>query len=689
MVLLHSGAGLHGHEFSSSSKDAPSSSTSGTLTPRLPLQRSPYSVPGALRPTSYQDCTKAPFYIRPARRLSPSRRRTINERVSFRDIDIEDTMSDDEQASIHSDDESSVAGSTATGRGRPRKPKLAITTYQLAGPAPTMTQKQRLVHLRPKLLLQLQRTSNCKRPTPALDVMSSATFAPRLAKKFPGLFKLTSELGINDVIVVKSEDYETPHDDEDTGGKAEVCDDGMANREIVAVICQAPKGGNHTGEICIDDGSRWYLQAGKKGALEISKTDSVTGERVLGRWVRRGPSPRNSYQTPTRGSQAIDPAALEQRYTFSFIDPTRRRHPVLATLSQNVLKVNDTYYASSPTSSSETGEYNISSARTSMDSLESEVPSLSTPSRHLMTLTDKERLIIQTSAVWVASRLGWTPWFKYEIHATPASSRAAQPLTPGSASTDNAGSRRRHTMTPTGSGKQHKRARSGTVVSEKGSVGSRRSLMGRLPISSSTFLSHCSDSGAESDTKGKGKAPQRSVSTGAAFMQRRAERLSNSRPGSLKEGGDSPNSASRSSTRPPSPTPKSGTNKTNIAIHTSPNGGLLADRLLSHVTEESARTSKPDSDNTTSSKQKRKDFRRTWSAGDEIRRNLDRASDVIESWKHPTQAQVDGSLPQLGVSGVTSTSKKTKTKTKDDGKNDKKSFMGSLRRMFSRKDKKK
>ena len=86
MNLLHAGASLHGHEYS------PAPSPNSSKPPRIPL-RSYNSTP--VRPSSYQDSsqtttnTLSSTYIRPARRLSNSRRRTITERVSFLDKPVD------------------------------------------------------------------------------------------------------------------------------------------------------------------------------------------------------------------------------------------------------------------------------------------------------------------------------------------------------------------------------------------------------------------------------------------------------------------------------------------------------------------------------------------------------------------------------------------------------------------------
>jgi hypothetical protein len=71
---------------------------------------------------------------------------------------------------------------------------------------------------------------------PAVDVLPSTVVVPRLAKKFPRILRGKGELGCNDVMVVKSEEYHTPP--ERLMDESDSDEDGLANRDLVAVICR-------------------------------------------------------------------------------------------------------------------------------------------------------------------------------------------------------------------------------------------------------------------------------------------------------------------------------------------------------------------------------------------------------------------------------------------------------------------
>ena len=68
---------------------------------------------------------------------------------------------------------------------------------------------------------------------PALDVLPSTVVVPRLAKMFPRMLKTKGQLGANDVIVVKSEEYQVSSD---TVIEDDTDEDG--DRDVVAVICR-------------------------------------------------------------------------------------------------------------------------------------------------------------------------------------------------------------------------------------------------------------------------------------------------------------------------------------------------------------------------------------------------------------------------------------------------------------------
>ncbi|KFX89547.1 hypothetical protein V490_06950, partial [Pseudogymnoascus sp. VKM F-3557] len=293
------------------------------------------------------------------------------------------------------------------------------------------------------------------------------------------------------VDILRSDDYDSLDEEKEAES---VTDDSTTDRDVLAVICQVPKGDLGTVEICLEDGSRWTAGPSAKGALELVKTDPVTGERTIARWVPRGTSRRNSLQTPAR---KMDGAA-EPKYQFSFIDPRTRRHPILATLTQGTLKISETY---SPVTNSEE-EHPPISARTSIDgdSDSNTTVTATTEPPKILTVYQEQRLLIEVSAVWVALKQGWCPSFRYGDNccsptsggkfATPPSSSSASGGS-GAAKTERP---RSFSLTPSDAGR-HRRSRSNTVTSipesvdsnETGTARSRRGVFKRATFSASTF----------------------------------------------------------------------------------------------------------------------------------------------------------------------------------------------------------
>lgn len=482
-----------------------------------------------------------------------------------------------------SDDGLSVASSTLSGstssKGKRKVIKHPETKYYLAGPAPTMTQKQRLIHIRPRMVLQLQRlpaSGKAGRPVPILEIKSSSSFVPRIAKKFPGLYKGTGQLGINDVMICKSENYSNPYDEaaeeEDTTCGTEAYDE----KEVIAVICQAPKDSGYSGELCFDDGTRWVMKPGTgKKMLELTKTDPATGQTTIARWVPTGTSSRrSSFHTPlkkqTKGAADVAAKATDEKYTFSLIDPERRRHPVMATLKMTGLTVKDTYSPidSTPASSSASLATPSPPAADAADLAKCEDGKSSYPlpsEPPIIKTTEDQKLLIEISAVWLASRLGWCPWSD-ALHPVSSS-----PIASGSSSASKPTTRQRSTTLGTNgsASSKHKRQRSGTVGSiaedvEVGTTGgagavggsgtgslSRRSgnIFKRSSLNNGVF--HPSDS-EHSPPRSTRTSPKRSVSTGAAFMQRQAEKRV-SRPPSESGSRAGSTTVSRNNSRPSSP----------------------------------------------------------------------------------------------------------------------------------------
>ncbi|KAL1880584.1 hypothetical protein VTK73DRAFT_5389 [Phialemonium thermophilum] len=388
-MFLHSGASLHGHEYS----NRRASTSPHHVKRRSPLLRSAFSNP---RPTTAQTDG---FVLQPPQTTlgaSDHASRTSEHVVRFlepddaahhrdgqdqkeevvgnandRKLEEEDNANledDDEnergqeqeiarpsadevfrqsQASEFSDDSQSPEVALSTS-GRPRRtpvPRKA-TRYLLAYPAPSFVGKTLVVHkVLPKLYLQLQEISADKRPKPVIDVfpgsrIAGSIIAPRLAKRFPRAFGVRGELGFGDVVLMRSEDYDAhPEPVEGTGEDAE-----LGQGKLLAVFRAMRRA--EMNEIVLEDGSVWIARQLPTGSFDFTHTDAFGNVRTA-RWVRRSTARSREDASKVAGAPSAPP---QVKYTFSLINPLSRRHPIMATMSGSALDIQSHYTAVSHSS---------------------------------------------------------------------------------------------------------------------------------------------------------------------------------------------------------------------------------------------------------------------------------------------------------------------------------------------------
>lgn len=379
------------------------------------------------------------------------------------------------------------AGSSYTAR-KPSRPKRS---YQLAHPVAHA--RHRRLKLRPKLLLQLQQVSHTPRPLPILDILPSTLYLPRLARKFPAMFRGRNGLGPNDLIIVMSELYgRTVASIPEKQGIPE--DEDEDHREVVATICQMLQEDARLkgkAEICLNFGPLWEATPLASGSYEfVARTDH--GVQVM-RWALRGG--KNWRTTAPSGSQ---PREDSKRFTFSVIDPSTRRHPVIASMTKNRLEVHDVYSA---VARSTTGPITPSSGM----SVASDVSDAEEPTdANTIALDDGLRTLIIITSIWVAFREGWSHNFNY---GDPISSPTAKSL-----------------VSPTSS-------RSGSLVNvqndtqvEHDDLTSRNSPVNSKRCMSISSIRHSNTMSPADGGKSFGGLSKRSNSTGAAFMDRAKRR---------------------------------------------------------------------------------------------------------------------------------------------------------------------
>ncbi|KAI1380082.1 hypothetical protein F4677DRAFT_250750 [Hypoxylon crocopeplum] len=411
-MFLHSGASLHGHEYSNRPAPQP-----GQGQRRNPLLRSAFATP-INRTSSYRTSIEPsadeplPPNVRRTRPLSKQTPKAPDNLVRFDEPRRNSTtakpeaMSEDE-GSIASDSDASRASSSPrhTRRRAPRK----STTFLLAHPPPKLRNKQRLIHIRPKLLLQIQQLSANKRPTPAIDVYPSSAIARSLIapllKRFPRIAHIKRELSIQDVMLVKSEDYAA----QASGSESDGDEDDLKSRELLAIL--SPLRTEDKAEIVLADGTVWVATPRSNGtglcSYEFVSIDS-DGNITTARWVRKQIVSKSVPTTPTSAmSTPTTPSAVDYKFTFSIIDPNCRRHPIMATLTNSSLDVLDTYTTVSQSAS----RYPPTSPLLSTPTSTSEEPFFERTSQQV---EDWQKTFITISAVWVILRHGWSPNCKPE-----------------------------------------------------------------------------------------------------------------------------------------------------------------------------------------------------------------------------------------------------------------------------------
>ncbi|KAI9806103.1 MAG: hypothetical protein M1833_004510 [Piccolia ochrophora] len=287
---------------------------------------------------------------------------------------------------------------------RSRKPK---TSFHLAHPPPAVIHRQRL-QFRPRILLQLQRVSGSKRTEPAFDVLPSKIFAPRVARRFPRFFKGKSGLGVDDLVITTSEVYGSSKiKDQDSSKDPE--EDVSETREVVATICQPKLDANGTmggAQVCLKSGPLWEVSPYLNGGYQFVATDDH-GLRTVARWVPRNVSrTRRSVPSPHPNR----PNDSDRKLTFSIVDPTTRRHPVIASMTRTRIDILDEY----PSHASPGTRTPLSPSTLVEDLTTPPEDFFGAPAQDNSALTpvdDGLRTLIIVTGIWVAFSEGWSESF--------------------------------------------------------------------------------------------------------------------------------------------------------------------------------------------------------------------------------------------------------------------------------------
>ena len=265
--------------------------------------------------------------------FSSTQTSSIPEETSPEELSDGESPANDTCATSVTSESTRKGSSTSNGRTKSK------TLFRLAHPPPISIHKQHL-HIRPKVLLQLQKTSGTSRPIPVLEVLPSVVYASRLARRFPRTFKGKAGLGADDLVIMSSEDYKTESSDVDEYEQVREEKHGV-QRAIVAAICRPGKGeaeSNANLEICMTDGLGWTVSRFGNGVYEFVSVDDH-GLRSVARWVPK--QSKSGPRTPTIGRDLS--TSEEKKFCFSLLNPNSRRHAIIASLDRHSIEVSDWY----------------------------------------------------------------------------------------------------------------------------------------------------------------------------------------------------------------------------------------------------------------------------------------------------------------------------------------------------------
>ncbi|KAL5601014.1 hypothetical protein BROUX41_005845 [Berkeleyomyces rouxiae] len=303
------------------------------------------------------------------------------------------TVSSEDDDGTYSEisDNSSTFTSSIAGGSRRRSKRLSRTgsRFIVAQPPPKVVKKsRRLIQMRPHLLLQIQLVTET-RPKPMFDVLpstfvSGSTFAaPRLARKFPRLFRVSGHLGPNDLVLARSEDY-------DIDENSEATDERLDHRDLIAVF--SPVLESDKTDIVLADGTVWSATPLPNGSYDFvheSEDGAVTRARWAKRRISSGPA-----TVPENTPSTDEPASY--KFTFSILDPATRRHPVMATVMPTCLEIQDFCYLPD--------QPHDAAHLTPRSSIANKEPAsvFASNERRFLPIDNETRAFIAISSVWVS-----------------------------------------------------------------------------------------------------------------------------------------------------------------------------------------------------------------------------------------------------------------------------------------------
>ncbi|MCJ1408005.1 hypothetical protein MMC19_002078 [Ptychographa xylographoides] len=283
-----------------------------------------------------------------------------------------------------------------------RSVRRTTTSFQLAHPAPCPKHKQRR-----RVLLQLRQISETCNPIPTLEVLPATRNAHRLKRHFPRLGR--KGLGVNDLVIVNSQEYGSPEKKENSQNE-DSDDEDWENREIVGIISPPGKGdqdGSDHARIFLGHDTIWTASKMKNGGYEFNTTDHH-GLKTTARWVVKVTKPRHKESDPQAPSYHQDDH--DKKFKFSVLNPLSRRHPVIGSMDRHSIDVCDQWITPSTPSLTPTPNspacFGIPSPQQHYFDEQSLQPSaVNDTDEHLKTL-------MLITGIWVGLAEGWFDCYK-------------------------------------------------------------------------------------------------------------------------------------------------------------------------------------------------------------------------------------------------------------------------------------
>lgn len=270
-----------------------------------------------------------------------------------------------------------------------RRPPRKKASYALAVPPPSA---HRHLSGDRALIVQVQRLSNASRPIPIFDAVPASIFQSKL-KKVHNCFK--HGLGLHDIALVTSEEYEGHDDDDDQS------DEGH-QRRVVATISQIVRKGLYADEgrykmtvFSQEDGRQWEASPLASGGYEFVSVDEDGFMRVA-KWLPKSSLPRRrSYQVRP------DAEPSERKFHFSITDKVTGKRPIVAWMNGQKVDILERH----PGSQGDLKDSPLQSPCASADEYGSPLSRQSTPEEtEFSALPESLRLFIITTGIWVTLR---------------------------------------------------------------------------------------------------------------------------------------------------------------------------------------------------------------------------------------------------------------------------------------------